>query len=549
MAYYESLRQYLEALDKAGKLVTIKSPVNKDTQLASLDVLQSRGRPQKQRKAFLFTNVFDSRGKKYDIPVAYGEGRLAVNIALQCQPEEVTEKVAEALRHPIKPRLVEQGPVQDVVYMGDQLLEKGGLDEFPVPITHPGWDAGPVMSGSCWVTKDPETGVRNMGVYRCHLYAQDRFGIHMAGDRRGITMHWQKCRARGIPLQAAIVVGGPPNLAFSATMGLPFDVDEYTVAGGLAGEPVELVKCKTVDLEVPANADIVFEGELTTEEMVMEGPHGEVGDGEHASSGDMQPYFTVTCITHRKDPIWPGAAGVVPGSLFKELRYDLNLSNVLQVASLPLTAPGSGRVVVIKMKTHTDQEEVWRALEAFDCPLENSQFLKGAAGDSAKYVIAVDEDIDIRDANMLWWAMGNRVEPHRDCRTVKLLAGGVKHASLMPESELEKVRHLQFHPDVELPVMSRLLINATLKWPYPPVTLPKKEFMEEALRIWQKEELPPLELREPWYGYELGEWPQQFVEDADRAVKGEYYKTAETRAKNAVKIDYPPMRYPPVGER
>ncbi len=150
---------------------------------------------------------------------------------------------------------------------------------------------------------------------------------------------------------------------------------------------------------------------------------------------------------------------------------------------------------------------------------------------------------------MLWWALSNRVQPHRDSRTVKFRAGDLKPSSFMPEPEMKKVRHRQFDPDVELPIGSRLLINATLKWPYPPVSLPKKEFMEEALRIWQKEGLPPLELREPWYGYELGHWPQQFAEDADRAVKGEYYKTAEMRAKNGVKIDYPPMKYPPEAQR
>lgn len=541
MAYYKSLREYLDALDKAGKLVTIKSPINKDTQLAPLLWLQNRGLPEKQRKAFLFTNVFDSRGRKYDIPVAYDALRVSTAIGLQCQPEAITEKLAQALAHPIMPRLVEQGPVHDVVHIGDGLLEEGGLDEFPVPVTHPGWDAGPIMSASCWVTKDPDTGARNIGVYRCHLYAQDRFGIHMAGDSKDIKTHWQKCRARGIPLQAAVFVGGPPNLTYVAASGLAYGVDEYTVAGAIAGEPVELVKCKTVDLEVPANADIVFEGELTTEELVLEGPHGEEGAGGYASTGDMQPYFTLKCITHRKDPIWVCPAGPLPGLLFQRLRSEANTPHVLEVATLPSTALGTSRVVVIKMKLHTDQEEVWRALQAFDVPFETSQFEKRMA----KYVIAVDEDIDIRNADMLWWAMVTRAEPHRDCRFIRYRAGDLKPSSFLPEPEMAKVRDRQFDPNVELPVGSRLLINATLKWPYPPVSLPRKEFMEEALRIWEKEGLPPLELKRPWFGYELGYWPQEFAEDADRAVKGEYYKTAKMRAKHRVKIDYPTMKYPP----
>ncbi len=107
-----------------------------------------------------------------------------------------------------------------------------------------------------------------------------------------------------------------------------------------------------------------------------------------------------------------------------------------------------------------------------------------------------------------------------------------------PEEEMIKIRHRQFEKDVKLPeYSSNLLINATLKWPYPPVALPKKEFMERALRIWQKAGLLPLKLEEPWYSYELGYWPKEAAEDADRAVKGEYYKTSEMRAKKRAKVD------------
>mgnify|MGYP002037505438 CR=1 FL=1 len=129
-------------------------------------------------------------------------------------------------------------------------------------------------------------------------------------------------------------------------------MDEYSVAGALAGEPVELVKCKTVDLEVPANAEIVFEGELTIDELELEGPHGEGGAGEYLSMGDMQPYFTLKCITHRKDPIWYATArGAPPGDLLlKRLRENFNMPHVLAASSLRSTAPGSLSVVILKIK-------------------------------------------------------------------------------------------------------------------------------------------------------------------------------------------------------
>ncbi len=527
MAYYQSLREYVEALDKAGKLIKITTPVNKDTQIHPLLYLQYRGLPKEQHKAFLFTNIFDSRGKKYAIPGVWGALGVSSALALKCQPKEIFDKMLQALLHPLEPRIVKQGPVQDVVYMGDRLLGKGGMDEFPVAIRHPGRDAGPIQSTSNWVTKDLDTGIRNVGRYRSQVYAQDRLGIHLAGPARHLTIHWQKARAKGVPLQAAIVVGGPPNIIFG--YGPPYGVDEYTLAGALVGEPVELVKCKTIDLEVPANADVVIEGELTTKELELEGPHGE-GNGL-MSGTELQPFMTIKCITHRKDPIWIGSlshlgegagGGMGQAFLFKHLKYDLKLSGVLAV--------GGG---VIKIKKGTAQEEVWRALEG------------SVVGEGPKMVVAVDEDIDIDDDYWVQWAIRTRAQPHRDYRIVKHFTEDLKPSSFMPEDEMIKVRHRQFDPNVKLPEASYLLINATMKWPYPPLTLPTKEFMDGALALWQELGLPPLKLKEPWYSYEMGHWPKDYAEAAERAVKGEYFKTSEMRAKKRVKVDYPPGAYTP----
>lgn len=543
MAYYKSLREYLEALDKAGKLVVVKSPINKDTQLSPLCFLQWRGLPLSQIKGFLFTNVTDSRGNRYDIPVAQDCLFCFEAISLQCQPEEVNEKVAQAIMHPIRPTIVTQGPVHEIVYMGDRLLEKGGLDEFPVPNSHPGWDAFPIMSASCWVTKDPETGMRNVGVYRCDTYSQTRAGIHIGGVTQDISTHWQKCRARGIPLQAAVVIGGPPNLTHVGSMKLPYGVDGYAVAGAMAGAPVELVKCKTVDLEVPGNADIVIEGELSTEERIMEGPHGELAGLE--SLGDLQPYLTIKCITHRRDAIWLSWAstGIGVHLLYKYLRYDLDMPHVL-AAGVPYTAVpranggGGTQITAITIRAGTDQKEVWRTLEA------------AAGATICRIVVAVDEHIDISDIDMVLWAIINKSLPHRDTRIVQRIDTHALSNSYMPEHLNQEMRRGQFHPnaafpgDPGVPGDSRLLIDTTQKWPYPPMNMPKKEFMEEALRIWEKEGLPPLDLRKTWYGYELGFWPQEFAEDAERAVRGEYYKTYERRFEQRVcNANLPPGDY------
>ncbi len=533
MAYYKDLREYITALEKRGKLVRIKSQINKDTQLHPLVRLQFRGLPEEQRKAFLFTNVVDSKGKQYSIPVAIcalaGSSEI-YSIGMMCQPDEIAEKLAQAELNPIQPKLVNNGPVHEEVHLGDRLLEHGGLDEFPVPISTPGFDCAPFFTTSCWVTKDPETGIRNVGVYRAQLKSPTRTGIHLGDVTRGCLIHWQKCKKRGLPLEAAIVIGGPPSIGYVGVTPFPYGVDEFTVAGGIAGKPLELVKCKTVDLEVPAHAEIVVEGELTTEELEPEAPFGEaVG---FVGMTEMMPYFTVKCITHRKNPIWLAFISQFPpsestkirqhateGIVYKHLKHDLNMSHVLAVAFHE--ASTAAAFMVIKMKK-TDSDEVFRTLDA-----------AGQRFPMAKIIVAVDEDIDPRDADAVIWAMSFRMQPHRNCRIVEYLQPALQDPSLEPMDDLIKRRQATYP---EKPKASRLLIDTTLKWAYPPVSLPKKEFMEEALRLWQKEGLPQLKLKQPWFGYNLGYWGDEYDEWAELAVKGEYHKVGEMRVKSRRKI-------------
>ncbi len=538
MAYYKDLRELLQVLEKQGKLVRIDSRINKDTQLQPLVRLQYRGLPEEERKAFLFTNVCDSRGKQYDMPVAIcalaGSSEI-YGIGMMCPPEEIAEKLARAELSPIPPRLVASGPVQEEVHAGKKLLEHGGLDEFPVPICTPGYDVAPYFTAACWVTKDPDTGVRNVGVYRAQLKSPTRTGVHFADISRDGFRHWQKCKEKGRPLEVAFFVDRATTEIYTGVSRYAYGVDEFAVAGSIAGEPLELVKCKTVDLEVPAHAEIVVEGELTTETLEMEAPYGEaVG---FIGMTEMMPYFTAKCITHRKNPIWLSILSQYPPSesskirqhanesaIFKHLRYDQNLTHVAAVAFHESTASISLIVIQIKKADQAEawQAEAWQALEA-----------AGQRFPPVKVVVAVDEDINPWDAETVNWAIGLRMQPHRDCRIVKFPTAYLNDPSIESTEALVKRRHTHY---AEKPEASRLLINATLKWPYPPVSLPKKKFMEEALRLWAKEGLPPLKLREPWFGYSLGYWGDEYDEWADLAVKGEYYKTGEMRAqKNRVK--------------
>jgi len=159
--------------------------------------------------------------------------------------------------HPLAPTKVSAGPAQEVIWQGADLLNGHGLDMLPVPISTPGFDNAPYLTSANWVTKDPETGTYNIGNYRSQIKAPNRNGGLFLGQHRGT--HWQKCKTKGISLEAAIVIGVVPVIAYAATAKLPYDFDEYRLAGGLAGEPIDVIHWKTVGLLVPATAEILKE--------------------------------------------------------------------------------------------------------------------------------------------------------------------------------------------------------------------------------------------------------------------------------------------------
>ena len=526
MSYYLDFREYLSRLEKAGKLVRVRREINKDTELMPLVRLQFRGLPEEDRRAFLFERVADGHGRRYSMPVVIGAlaaSREIYALGMGCHPEEVMERWTEALRHPIPPRLVSRGPVQEVIIEGDA-LERDGLGLIPIPISTPGYDNAPYTTATHWVTKDPETGVRNMGNYRSQIKGARTAGVFVYPTQH-IGVHWEKCRKLGVPLQGALVIGGPPSVAYTAVSKIPYGVDELAVAGGIAGEPLELVKCHTVDLEVPAHAEIVIEGEIATDFLEPEAPFGEYCG--YMGDRVMNPVVRVTAITYRKDAHYVGILSQMPPSesskirqiayehqIYKFLKYDCNLPTVSAVAFHE--SSGSWGYVVIQMR-RTNVSDPWRALmaaSAFDATV-------------GKILITVDEDIDPWDPDSVNWALSFRMMPHRDLKVIRGKGSMLDHSASPPGI----IGHLPF-PDLE--GTSAVLMDATRKWAYPPVSLPKQPFMERALEIWKEEKLPALRLKRPWYGYELGYWPAEFEEEAQLALKGEHYRTGEKLATRRV---------------
>jgi UbiD family decarboxylase len=518
---YPDLHDHLRALDKAGLLVTVDRPINKDTEMHPLVRWQFRGGiEEKDRKAFLFTNVVDTKKRKYDIPVAVGvlaSNREIYRIGIGCKLDEIDARWVAAARHPIPPRIVENAPCHEIVIQGKALDKPGnGLDAIPLPISTPGWDIAPYATLSQYITKDPDTGIQNMGNYRGQVKAPRRLGMNPSLELRpGIYNHWEKLRARGFKkLPCAVVLGAPPCITFASVQKLPETVDELDVAGGLVGSPINVVKAKTVDLLVPAEAEIVIEGFIDTEYLEPEAPFGE--SHGHVNLQEFNAYMDVTCITRRRDAILTSIISQVTpseSSLIKRigmeplflnfLRDTLGIKGIKRVSMHePLT--NIRKVIALVVERGMPTTEIWRALYG-------AAVLHRAAG---KYVIAINDDIDPENADALLWAMSYRANAGIDMHIMPHRDPGHGPRSARNNGEDASV-----------------LIDATLKEDFPPISLPKREYMEGARKIWEELGLPKLKPEAPWYGYSLGEWSEELDEAALAATRGEYFAAGKKLVK------------------
>jgi UbiD family decarboxylase len=315
-------------------------------------------------------------------------------------------------------------------------------------------------------------------------------------------------------LPAAVVLGCPPCVAFTSAQKLPETLDELHVAGGLVGSPINVVKAKTVDLYVPAEAEIVIEGLIDTEYLEPEAPFGE--SHGHVNLQEYNAFMDITCITRRRNAILTSIISQVTpseSSLIKRvaleplfldhLRSKLGIQGVMRVSMHePLTNLRKVLVVIVDRKT--PPTEVWRALYG-------AATLLRAGG---KYVIAVNEDIDPDNADALLWAMSYRANPELDLQILKHRDQG--HG---PRSQRNGGQD------------ASVLIDATLKEDFPPISLPKREYMERAKVIWEELGLPKLKPQAPWFGYSLGEWSDELDHAAQLAVKSEYFETGKLIAK------------------
>jgi 4-hydroxy-3-polyprenylbenzoate decarboxylase len=320
----------------------------------------------------------------------------------------------------------------------------------------------------------------------------------------GGYLHWLKYRERREPMPIAIVIGCAPVVMFTGPQKLAIDLDELGVAGALAGRPIEIAKAVTVDLDVPAAAEIVVEGLIDTDKLEPEAPFGE-SNGYVALEAYNMP-MRVTAITHKRSPVFTSIISQVTpseSSVIKKVAYEplflghlrdhLGIKGVRRVA-MHERLTNLRPVIFVQLADGTPRSEVWRALHG----------TAGLQSNCGKIVIAVSEDLDPLSMDAVLWSLAYRTNPIEDVLLVPH-RGGVQGAQYGPKTS-----------------DSGMLIDATRKYPMAPLALPTRAYMEHARALWEELDLYPLNVQSPWHGYSLGDWSDRWEIFARRAATGDW---------------------------
>jgi len=445
---YQDLREFIKALEKKRLLQRVKAEVDPKLEITEItDRVCKSGGP-----ALLFENV-----KGYDMPVltnAFGSLKrmaMALNtdnldetgkeLLNYLQPPELPNSLMDKLKVLPKlaqissflPKKVKSGPCKEVINK-----ENPSLKKLPVLTCWP-LDGGPFITLPLVFTKDPETGRRNVGMYRMQVFDERTTGMHWH-IHKGAAEHYRK---KGEKMPVAVALGGDPASIYSATAPLPPGIDEMLFAGFLRKEPVEMVPCETVDLEVPARSEIVLEGYVDPVEKRVEGPFGD--HTGYYSLADEYPVFHLTCITHRKNPIYPATIvgrppmedaymGKATERIFLPL-MQLQLPEIRDI-NMPPEGVFHNCVIVSIKKTYPGQaQKVMCALWGMGLMM------------LAKLIIVVDHDVDVQNLSEVMWRVFNNIDPERDTTVVKGPLDALDHSSPLPHYG------------------SKMGIDATRKWP------------------------------------------------------------------------------------
>ncbi|SNR78715.1 4-hydroxy-3-polyprenylbenzoate decarboxylase [Humidesulfovibrio mexicanus] len=430
---YKDLQDFLKHLEREGELKRIGAELDPKLEIAEVTDRVSK----KFGPALLFEKA---KGARFPVLTNMYGSYKRMNMALDSDNlDELGERIHQYLEieRPdgiikklqmipkisklanIFPDHVKRGCCQDVVLTGEQV----DLGIMPVLTTWPG-DAGPFITLPVVFTKNPETGVRNAGMYRMQVYDKNTTGMHWHRHKGG-AYHYHLAEKLGKRLEVAVAIGPDPAVTYAATAPIPDEIDEMLFAGFLRNQPVELVKCKTVDLEVPATSQFVLEGYVDPGERRREGPFGD--HTGYYSLADDYPVFHVTALTHRNDAIYPATlVGPPPmedcfiGKATERLFLPLIKKQLPEVVDMNLPLEGVFHnlcFVSIDKRYPGQARKVMYALWG----MGQMMF--------TKIIVVVDKNINVQNVSEVLWRIGNNVDPRRDIAILEGPLDALDHAS------------------------------------------------------------------------------------------------------------------------
>ncbi len=446
---YEDLREFIARLEQEGELARISREVS-----VELEITEIADRAVKQNgKALLFENP-----KGYDIPVlinAFASERR-IKLALETDRlESIGEKLVELARMKPEsvldglkalssaknlvsfiPKKVKSGPVKEVVDYNPNLLK------FPILKCWP-QDGGRFITFPVVITKDPETGVLNAGMYRMQVFDGKTTGMHWQIHKHG-ALHYKKLKEMGIDrLEVAVAIGVDPATLYASTTPLPENISEFMLAGFIRKKRLKMVDCETVDLQVPATAEIVLEGYVKLDEFRIEGPFGD--HTGYYTPPEPYPAFHVECITHRENPIYHATV------VGKPPMEDAWLGKATERIFLPMIKMIHPEIVDMNLPISATFHNLAIVSIKKRYPGHARKVMFSIWGTGmlslTKVVIVVDDDVNVHDMNEVIWAVTSRFDPARD-------------VVIIPDSPLDSLDHASYKPNLG----GKLGIDATKKW-------------------------------------------------------------------------------------
>ncbi len=431
------LRWFLNELEKRGELKVVKekvSPILEITEIADR-VVKNSG------PALLFKNVEGSKyplfingfGTLERVKVALGisdfselEDKINLLIEME-QPENFLDKLKLLPKlkslSGIFPTVKKYGPCKEVIKK-----KNFSILDFPVMKCWP-QDGGRFITFPLVFTKDPETGKRNCGMYRMQVYDEKTTGMHWQKHKDGAENFRKSKDLNRDKMEVAVTIGNDPAVLFSSILPLPPGVDEMLFAGLIRGRGVEMVKCETVDMEVPADSEIVLEGYVDNKELRREGPFG-----DHTgfySLEDLYPVFHITCITHRKNPIYhstivgkPPMEDCFLGKGIERVMLPLMKLQLPEIVDVNMPCEGvfhNLMIVSIKKRYPGHAKKIMNALWG----MGQAMF--------TKCIVVVDEDVNVGDLREVSWIVLNNIDPERDIQFTKGPLDSLDHASRLPD--------------------------------------------------------------------------------------------------------------------